>query len=339
MTGGPPSPIALTMGEPGGIGPEIAAKAHKALAAEGPVFFLVGNGSGAARAGATIIPISDPSQAAAAFRRGLPVLDIGVMAKPILGRADPASAPAVIDAIKHAVAFTLSGAARAVVTSPIHKASLAAAGFGFPGHTEFIEALTAAAPMPAGRRRGAVMMIAGPDLRTVPVTIHASVRAAAASLTTAMIVDKARIVLEALTGDFGIARPRLAVSGLNPHAGEAGTIGTEEHDIIEPAVAALRRDHGDAVFGPLSADTLFHAEARARYDAALCMLHDQALIPAKTLAFDSAVNVTLGLPIVRTSPDHGTALDIAGKGVAKAESLIAAIRLAARLAATRAAAR
>jgi len=236
------------------------------------------------------------------------------------------------------VALALAGEASGVVTNPIQKASLAAAGFGFPGHTEFIEHLTRAAPMPKDRRRGAVMMIAGPSLRTVPVTIHQSVREAAASLSAETIIAKATITIEALKSDFGILAPRLAVSGLNPHAGESGTIGREDRDVIAPAIAALRARFGDAVTGPHPADTLFHEEARARYDAALCMLHDQALIPAKTLAFHEAVNLTLGLPIVRTSPDHGTALDIAGKGLARADSLIAAINLAATLAATRASA-
>lgn len=339
MTGRSPLPIALTMGEPGGIGPEIAVKAHAALAADGPAFFFVGDGATAERAGAVVIAISTPAEASSAFRRGLPVLDIGVRARIAPGRADPSSASAVLGAIERAVALALAGEAGAVVTNPIQKASLAEAGFKFPGHTEYLESLTASAPMRAGRGRGAVMMIAGPELRTVPVTIHTSVRDAAASLTTTMIIDKATIVLEALKFDFGILKPRLAVSGLNPHAGEQGTIGVEDRDIIAPAVAELRKVHGDAVFGPVSADAMFHAEARQRYDAALCMLHDQALIPAKTLAFDRAVNVTLGLPIVRTSPDHGTALDIAGKGKADARSLIEAIRLAARIAEARAAAR
>jgi 4-hydroxythreonine-4-phosphate dehydrogenase len=330
MTG----PLALTMGEPGGVGPEIALKAHAALKTSGPGFFLIGDPR--VFPADRIRTISAPRDAAKVFESALPVLDIGVAAKAQPGRADPASAPAVIAAIEQAVALALAGAAAGVVTNPIEKSSLAAAGFAFPGHTEFIEHLTRGAPMPGTRARGAVMMIAGPALRTVPATIHLSVRDAAAALTAEMILAKGIITLEALEKDFAIAAPRLAVSGLNPHAGEKGTMGREDADVIAPAVAALRARYGEAVTGPHPADTLFHAEARARYDAALCMLHDQALIPAKTLAFHEAVNVTLGLPIVRTSPDHGTALDIAGKEIARADSLIAAIRLAASLAARRA---
>lgn len=326
--------LALTMGEPGGVGPEIALKAHAALKSSGPGFFLVGDPR--AFPADLIRTIGAPRDAAKVFADALPVLDIGVEAKARAGRADPGSAPAVIAAIEQAVALALSGAAAGVVTNPIEKSSLAAAGFAYPGHTEFIEQLTRNAPMPGDRARGAVMMIAAPSLRTVPVTIHQSVRDAAAALTAAMIVAKGIVTLEALEKDFAIASPRLAVSGLNPHAGEKGTMGREDADVIAPAIAALRTRYGDRVTGPHPADTLFHAEARARYDAALCMLHDQALIPAKTLAFHEAVNVTLGLPIVRTSPDHGTALDIAGKGLARADSLIAAIRLAASLAARRA---
>lgn len=326
-------PLAVTMGEPGGAGPEITLKAHAALKSSGPEFFVV--------ADPRVFPadrialIRAAGDAAAVFASALPVLDIGVEAKGRAGAADTASAPAVIGSIERAVALAIAGEAAGVVTNPIEKSSLQSAGFKWPGHTEFIEHLTRGAAMPAGRTRGAVMMIAGPPLRTVPVTIHQSVREAAASLTAEKIVAKAIVTMEALAADFGIAGPRLAISGLNPHAGEKGTMGREDIEVIAPAVAALRTRFGDAVTGPHPADTLFHEEARARYDAALCMLHDQALIPAKTLAFHEAVNVTLGLPIVRTSPDHGTALDIAGKGVARADSLIAAIRLAASLASRR----
>ncbi len=330
MTG----PLALTMGEPGGVGPEIALKAHAALKSSGPGFFVVGD-PGVFPAD-RIRMIGAPRDAAAVFAEALPVLDIGVEARARPARADPRSAPAVIAAIEQAVAFALVGEAAGVITNPIEKSSLAAAGFPWPGHTEFIEHLTRGAPMPGGRARGAVMMIAGPTLRTVPVTIHQSVRDAAAALTEEMIVAKGTVTLDALAEDFGLASPRLAVSGLNPHAGEKGAMGREDADVIAPAVAALSARYGGRVTGPHPADTLFHEEARARYDAALCMLHDQALIPAKTLAFHEAVNVTLGLPIVRTSPDHGTALDIAGKRIARADSLIAAIRLAASLAARRA---
>jgi 4-hydroxythreonine-4-phosphate dehydrogenase len=335
---GPPialTPIALTMGEPGGVGPEIAVKAHDALKAAGPCFFCVADPTVLRSLGARIAIIASPAEASSHFARALPVLDVGHAARATPGRADPASAEAVIASIERAVAFALAGESAAIVTNPIQKASLAAAGFKFPGHTEFLEALTASASMPTGRRRGAVMMIAGPDLKTVPLTIHLSVRAAADAITPRLIVEKALIVEEALRHDFGVAAPRLAISGLNPHAGEGGVIGTEDRDTIAPAVADLIA-RGVRAVGPLPADAMFHPDARKTYDAALCMLHDQALIPAKTLAFHEAVNVTLGLPIVRTSPDHGTALDIAGKGVADPSSLVAAIRLAAKMAARRA---
>lgn len=317
------------MGEPGGVGPELTVKAHASLRAAGPVFFVIGDP--AIYTSGAIERISSPSEAQAVFRDALPVFDLGMRVAGTAGRAEMKSAQAVIKSIDCAVAFAVAGEASAVVTNPIQKATLLGAGFEFPGHTEYLEALTAAAPMPRGRRRGAVMMIAGPDLRTVPVTIHASVRDAAASLTTELIVEKALIVIEALKEDFGIVSPRLAVSGLNPHAGEGGAIGLEDRDVIAPAISRIRTLASVTVSGPLPADAMFHAEARKTYDAALCMLHDQALIPAKTLAFHEAVNVTLGLPIVRTSPDHGTALDIAGKGVANPSSLVAAIRLAATL--------
>ena len=209
-----------------------------------------------------------------------------------------------------------------------------AAGFRFPGHTEYLADLTSKAPMPTGGKRGPVMMLSGPQLRTVPVTIHQSVKDAIAGLRPDLIIKTALVTHEALKNDFGIASPRLAISGLNPHAGEEGMFGAEDAMIIAPAVDELKAMGVDAR-GPLPADTMFHEDARAKYDAALCMLHDQALIPAKTLAFHEAVNVTLGLPIIRTSPDHGAALDIAGKGIARPDSLIAAIKLAAQMASRR----
>ncbi len=239
-----------------------------------------------------------------------------------------------MESIERAVDYAVNGSASGVVTNPIQKSTLLAAGFGFPGHTEYLAHLTTAAPMPNERARGPVMMLAGPMLRTVPVTVHQSVKEAIGSLTPDKIIKTAIVTAEALRDEFGIASPRLAISGLNPHAGEAGALGMEDEMIIAPAVDALC-DMGLNARGPLPADTMFHEEARASYDAALCMLHDQALIPAKTLAFHDAVNVTLGLPIIRTSPDHGTALDIAGKGLARADSLIAAIKLADRMATTR----
>ncbi|PQA88943.1 4-hydroxythreonine-4-phosphate dehydrogenase PdxA [Hyphococcus luteus] len=331
-----PAPLALSMGEPGGVGPEIARAAWRVLRDEGPVFFLTADP--ALFAAGDIAQIENPGDVAATFASALPVMALNskVAAKP--GDASPENAPAVIESIERAVALSLSGEASGVVTNPIQKSSLMAAGFKFPGHTEFLADLTAAAPMPAGRTRGPVMMLAGPQLKTVPVTIHQSVVSAANFLTAELIEKAAHVTAEALHHDFGIEKPRLAVSGLNPHAGEGGALGKEDDAIIAPAVEALKAAGIDAR-GPLPADTMFHAEARETYDAALCMLHDQALIPAKTLAFHEAVNVTLGLPIVRTSPDHGTALDIAGKGKARADSLIAAIRLAAAMVERRTASR
>ncbi len=329
----PATPLALTMGEPGGVAPEITEKAWTKLRRTGPVFFVIADPALYPDVDTSVI--AHPEEAASIFENALPVLRLSGTVKPETGSASPALAPSVIDSIERAVGFALSGSASAVVTNPIHKSALLAFGFSFPGHTEFLDALTADAPMPAGATaRGAVMMLAGPQLRTIPVTIHQSVIDAIKSLRPDLIVRTARIAADALQRDFGIDAPRLAISGLNPHAGEDGAMGVEDAMIIAPAIDELRAMGIDAV-GPLPADTMFHEEARGRYDVALCMLHDQALIPAKTLAFHDAVNVTLGLPIIRTSPDHGTALDIAGKGVARADSLIAAIRLAGDLATRR----
>ncbi|HSS14919.1 MAG TPA: 4-hydroxythreonine-4-phosphate dehydrogenase PdxA, partial [Rhizomicrobium sp.] len=239
------------------------------------------------------------------------------------GRLDAANAPAVIEAIETAVEACMAGDAAALVTAPIHKAVLNGAGFGFPGHTEFLAHLTGA--------RRAVMMLASDELRVVPLTIHMPIAEVSGSIDKQSVFDTGEIVLTALRRDFGILNPRLAVAGLNPHAGEDGMLGGEDLSVIAPAVAALRA-RGFGVRGPLSADTLFHEEARKTYDAALCMYHDQALIPIKTLSFWDGVNVTLGLPVVRTSPDHGTALDIAGKSQADARSMIAAVRMAADMA-------
>ncbi len=324
-----PAPLALTMGEPGGVGPEISLAAWRTLRAGGPVFFLIADP--ALFEAGSIQEIESPGEAAAVFPSALPVMALNAKVEAKTGEASPATAPAVIESIERAVAFALSGDASGVVTNPIQKSSLMAAGFKFPGHTEFLADLTAAAALPEGRTRGPVMMLAGPDLKTVPVTIHQSVVSAANFLTAQLIEQTAHVAAEALRHDFGVEKPRIAVSGLNPHAGEGGAIGREDETIIAPAIAALNAAGIDAR-GPLPADTMFHAEARETYDAALCMLHDQALIPAKTLAFHEAVNVTLGLPVVRTSPDHGTALDIAGQGKARADSLVAAIRLAAAMA-------
>ena len=315
------APIVLTMGEPAGIGAEISAAAW---AAGAPTFFLIGDAD--AMPG-PVVRIEAPEQAAAAFAQGLPVLHMPLAARPVPGRLDPANAAAVIASIEAAVGFARGGRASAVVTNPIQKSVLTGAGFAHPGHTEFLHALAPQAARP-------VMLLASDDLRVVPVTIHEPLARAIARLTTAMIVETAQITAAGLIRDFGIARPRLAIAGLNPHAGEAGTMGHEDQEIVAPAVAALQALGIDAR-GPLPPDTMFTALARPRMDCAICLYHDQALIPIKTLDMDGGVNVTLGLSIIRTSPDHGTALDIAGRGGARPHSLLAALRLAARLAANR----
>ncbi|WP_135466698.1 4-hydroxythreonine-4-phosphate dehydrogenase PdxA [Crenalkalicoccus roseus] len=321
-----PPPLALTMGEPAGIGAEIAAGAWRALRAEGPAFFLIGDAERVP--GVPARRIAAPEEAAAAFAEALPVLHRPLPRPSVPGRPDPANAPAVIAAIEEAVALARAGRAAGVVTNPIQKGALYAAGFAHPGHTEFLADL-------AGTGVPPVMLLACPGLRTVPVTVHEPLARAIARLTPGMIVQAARTTHAALIRDFGIAAPRLAVAGLNPHAGEEGALGTEERDIVAPAVAALRAE-GIAARGPLPPDTMFTALARPGYDAAICLYHDQALIPVKTLDMAGGVNVTLGLSIVRTSPDHGTALDIAGTGRADPSSLVAALRLAAEIARNRA---
>jgi 4-hydroxythreonine-4-phosphate dehydrogenase len=326
-------PLALTMGEPAGISAEITLKAWMALSGDGPAFAVLGDADhlracmAASGIHAVLEAIDDIGAAAGVFRRALPVLPhrIGKAVTP--GSPDAASAEAVIASITQAVELAQCGRASGVVTNPIQKASLTGAGFRFPGHTEYLEHL-------AGGGFRARMMLVGEGLRVIPITIHEPLRTAIARLTTDMIVQAGRDAAAALRQDFGIARPRIAVAGLNPHAGEGGTMGREEIDIIAPAVLALQRD-GLQAFGPLSPDTMFTPAARTGYDVALCMYHDQGLIPLKTLDMMGGVNITLGLPFVRTSPDHGTALDIAGKGVASPSSLIAAIRMAAELASTR----
>jgi 4-hydroxythreonine-4-phosphate dehydrogenase len=332
MTG---RPIALTMGEPAGIGPDITLAAWmRRDAMRLPPFYCLADPEmlGArARALGIDCPIETvaPADAAGVFARALPVVPLGgrVAAEP--GRLDPRNAGAVIEAIARAVGDVRSGSASAIVTNPINKKALYEAGFQHPGHTEFLGTLSAAW---TGAPGTPVMMLAGPDLKAVPVTIHIPLHEVAAALNEGLIVETGRILAADLKRRFGIAAPRLGVAGLNPHAGEGGTIGNEEETIIRPAIAALAAE-GIAAIGPLPPDAMFHKAARARYDAALCMYHDQALIPAKTLAFAETVNVTLGLAFVRTSPDHGTALDIAGTGKADPSSLAAALRLAADLAA------
>jgi 4-hydroxythreonine-4-phosphate dehydrogenase len=315
-------PLILTMGEPAGIGAEIAAGAWRALRASGPCFALIDDAG--RDFGVPVVQIAAPEEASAAFARALPILHRPLSAPVVPGKPSPAHAPAVIAAIEEAVALAKSGRASGVVTNPIQKASLTAAGFPHPGHTEFLGEL-------AGMGVPPVMMLACPELRVVPVTVHEALAKAIARLTPAMIIATSRIVDAALKRDFGLASPRLAIAGLNPHAGEAGTMGREEIDIIAPAIAALQAEGIDAR-GPMPPDTMFTALARPGYDVAICHYHDQALIPIKTIDMAGGVNVTLGLSIIRTSPDHGTALDIAGKGLADPASLIAAIRLAGELA-------
>ena len=325
-----PGPIALTLGDPAGIGPEIIVKAWRELRDSGPRFFVVGDARSLASA-PTATPgiaqaISSPDGVDAVFAHAIPVLDLPLRSAVVAGRPSASAAPEIIRWIERAVGLALSGTVSGIVTAPIAKAPLYEAGFKFPGHTEFLGDLTAAAKL--GGERGPVMMLASADLRVALVTVHEPIARVASRLSIEAIVRTGVVTAQALTRDFGIAAPRLAVAGLNPHAGEDGAIGREEIEIVEPAVRALQA-LGIAAHGPLPADTLFHAEARAKSDAVICLYHDQALIPIKMLDFWGGVNVTLGLPIVRTSPDHGTAFDIAGRGLARADSLVAALRMAA----------
>jgi 4-hydroxythreonine-4-phosphate dehydrogenase len=329
-----PRPLALTLGEPAGIGPDITIAVWRRRSELGLApFYVVADPQyllGRAERLRITLPITvvEPREASGAFANSLPVVDLGmsITAKP--GHPDRSSAPAAIAAIRRAVSDVLSGAAAAIITNPVAKNVLYRSGFAEPGHTEFLGKLageiTGTDPHP-------VMMLWSPELAVVPVTIHLPLAEVPRRLSAPLIVETGRIVARDLATRFGIARPRIAVAGLNPHAGEEGALGTEDHTIVWPAVEQLVSEGIDAR-GPVPADTLFHESARASYDVALCMYHDQALIPIKTLAFDHAVNVTLGLPFVRTSPDHGTAFDIAGTGRADPSSLIAAIMLAARLA-------
>jgi 4-hydroxythreonine-4-phosphate dehydrogenase len=329
-------PLALTLGEPAGIGPDLALTIWQRRAElDIPPFYLIAEpdflGRRAAQLGLRIpIERASPATAAAIFRSALPVaaLDLSITAKP--GKPDSSSAPAAIAAIRRGVADVMAGAAAAVVTNPVAKNVLYNSGFAEPGHTEFLARLVQEG---SGEVLRPVMMLWSPELAVVPVTIHLPLREIFKKLSVELVVETGRIVARDLCSRFGLAKPRLAIAGLNPHAGEAGTLGDEDRAIVAPAVAALVAEDINAR-GPLPADSMFHEAARTSYDAALCMYHDQALIPIKTLAFDHAVNVTLGLPFVRTSPDHGTAFDIAGTGAADPTSLIAALRLAARLAAS-----
>jgi 4-hydroxythreonine-4-phosphate dehydrogenase len=328
-------PLALTLGEPAGIGPDLALAVWQRRAEYGiPTFYVAGDEAFLRRRAEQLgleIPIAaaSPLSAAEFFSSALPVVAIDEKASASPGRPDRSSAPAAIASIRRAVADVMAGDAAAVVTNPIAKNVLYKSGFAEPGHTEFLARLVQEAN---GQTLRPVMLLWAPELAVVPVTIHLPLRDIFKDLSAELIVETGRIVARDLRERFRIARPRLAIAGLNPHAGEQGTLGEEDRAIVAPAVAQLAAD-GIEARGPLPADSMFHEAARSSYDAALCMYHDQALIPIKTLAFDHAVNVTLGLPFVRTSPDHGTAFDIAGTGKADPKSLVAALRLAARLAA------
>lgn len=314
-------PLALTMGDPAGIAPEITDKAWGLAKERGlQPFFVIGDASLYDQA----VEISAPEEAAAAFDKGLPVIHLPLAAKPVPGTLDPANAPMVVESIERAVAYCRAGTAAGMATNPLHKAVLRQAGcFPYPGHTEFVGHLCGAA-MP-------VMILVNQYVRVVPLTGHIALSDVKKTLTKERIIAKAKIVDQDLKDKFGLEKPRLAIAGVNPHAGEGGEFGDEEIVTVRPAVEALQAMGINAV-GPLPGDTLFTPEARETYDVALCAYHDQALIPLKTLDFHGGVNMTLGLPIIRTSPDHGTALDIAGKGIARPDSLIASLKLAGDLA-------
>ncbi|HET9638823.1 MAG TPA: 4-hydroxythreonine-4-phosphate dehydrogenase PdxA [Allosphingosinicella sp.] len=327
------APLAVALGDPAGIGPEITAKAWERRAADSlPPFFAVGSPE-ALRAvwGGPLEVVAGPDEASACFRGALPVIRIDAAGETRPGHPTLEGARNSLDALELAVGLTRSGASSALVTGPVSKAQLYAIGFTHPGQTEFVaERCGIAADMVA-------MMLAGPTLRTVPVTTHVALRDVPGLLTTELIVQRGRTTIRALRRLFGIERPRLAVAGLNPHAGEGGALGREEIDMIIPAIDRLREEEAE-VTGPHAPDTMFHGRMRVTYDAALCLYHDQALVPLKTLHFDEGVNITLGLPIVRTSPDHGTAFDIAGRGRAEPTAMLAALKMAAACAARLAAA-
>ena len=325
------TPLAVSLGDPAGIGPEVIAKCWDNRSAFGlPLFVAIGDPrSLAAVWDGPIEVVDDPRQADAAFDYGLPLIQINAPESDLPGHPSVAGAHTSLDSLEIAVGLARSGSAAAVVTGPVAKEQLYAIGFSHPGQTEFVAERCGVSP------GNVVMMLAGPTLRTVPVTTHLPLVEVASNLSSALIESRGRAALRGLQRNFGIAEPRLAVSALNPHAGEGGQLGREEAEIIEPAIAALVAE-GWRVTGPHPADTMFHTRARANYDAALCMYHDQALIPIKALHFEEAVNVTLGLPIVRTAPDHGTAFDIAGHDRADPRPMAAAIRMAAENAILRA---
>lgn len=317
------APLAVALGDPSGIGPEIVAKAWEARgSASLPTFFGVGDMRSITSIwNGPVRRIDSPAEAARMFEEALPVIQVEDAGEIVPGKPNMAGARCSLDSLELAAGLTRSGAAGALVTAPVSKAQLYAIGFVHPGQTEFVAERCGIAGT------NAVMMLVGPTLRTVPVTTHVPLAQVPGLLSVDLIVAKARATERGLSRNFGIEKPRLAIAGFNPHAGEGGALGREEIDFIFPAVEALRAEGVD-VIGPLAADTMFHARARAKYDAAICLYHDQALIPLKTLYFDEGVNMTLGLPIVRTAPDHGTAFEIAGQGIAEPGAMIAAIRLA-----------
>jgi 4-hydroxythreonine-4-phosphate dehydrogenase len=332
------APLVLTPGEPGGVGAEIAVKAWQGLRTQHEFSFaLIGDIEhlrkccDAAALAANFQPVAELKDVAKHFADALPVLHRPLPAAVTLGKFSPSTAGWVMNAIVEAVELCLDGRASALVTNPIQKEALYAAGFKHQGHTDFLAALCHERDLPAQE----VMMLVGGGLRAIPITVHIALKDVPTALTRQSIVDQAQVVHQSLQRHFRIPRPRIAVTGLNPHAGENGSMGLEEINIIRPAIAELQTA-GLNVFGPLPADTAFFPQARERYDAILCMYHDQALIPVKTLDFHGGINVTLGLPFIRTSPDHGTALDLAGTGKAQADSLMAALRLAAEMASAKA---
>jgi 4-hydroxythreonine-4-phosphate dehydrogenase len=328
-----PAPLAVSVGDPAGIGPEIVAAAWAARHSENlPPFFAIGDRRAITAVwNGRIETLGAPADAAEAFDHSLPLIQVDDPGEITPGEPNLAGARCALDSLEIAVGLARNGFAGGIVTGPVSKAQLYNIGFNYPGQTEFVAercGISAA---------NAVMMLAGPSLRTIPITVHNPISDVPRLLTTELIIAKARIAVRALVRDYGIARPRLVVAGLNPHAGESGTLGREDLDVIRPAIEVLLAEDID-IRGPLAADTMFHPAARELYDVALCMYHDQALIPLKTLHFDDGVNVTLGLPIVRTSPDHGTAFGIAGKGIASPRAMIEAIRMAGQCAARRLAA-
>jgi 4-hydroxythreonine-4-phosphate dehydrogenase len=324
-------PLAVSIGDPAGIGPEIIGKAWDARQKEGlhPFFALGDPECFAAHWNGPVERIESPEQALKRFDKALPVLQVHNCASVVPGQPDLDGAHCALQALEMATGFAKSGNAAGLVTGPVSKTQLYAIGFTHPGQTEFVAERCGIA------KNNAVMLLAGPDLRVVPMTTHLPLSSVPGQLDTRLVRQRIRATAKGLQRDFGIAKPRLALAGFNPHAGESGNMGREEIDIFAPALEKIRSEGFD-VIGPLPADTMFHAEARSAYDVALCGYHDQALIPLKTLYFHEAINMTLGLPIIRTSPDHGTAFAIAGKGIARADSMIAAIRMAAIAATNRA---